>query len=641
VLGDRAAGEAPADRGRGVGRLGEIARSFWILPVVGALIALATWELLPLGVAGGLDPSAVNGVNLAADLGLSQGNEFAWTYGPLGFLEEPSVAGEWTAALGVLYTALVRVALATSLLWAARRSFGIAAGALLTYAVCAITGVEAAPLSLAVVWALVGVDPQRPPWVRPLLTIGGGAFAALEILIKLNIGVEILFLLAIGVAAMPGRRLRNLAEFGGSFVLTAMGLWLLCGQGVSNVDDFVRSAFQIISGYSAAMGVEAGAVEWDWIAAVVIVAIVVAATAWTTRATPRRTRIASLALVAALCLVSVKQGFVRHDVGHILTFVAALAAPLLALRWTAGDRFAAATALIAISLLAAPLTGRAERQVYRPLAAARDGFDQLRIGIDSGRRTALAEAEKAAARAEYAIDPKTLAILERGSVHVFPWETSVVWAYDLNWEPLPVFQAYQAYTPALDQLNADALTGTDGPQLVLRHLTLRGTATDSIDGRYQPYDSPATTRAMLCNFRAARTTERYQVLERRPDRCGPEIPVKTVTGAHNEPIQVPAVGPDEVLFARLDGLEPSGIGKLRPVLYKDVRRLIGLDDHVYRLVAPPAVNGILISAPPSSDFPAPFALAPNPATITLGKEDGFGSGPDAFTVEFFKVRIER
>ena len=329
------------------------------------------------GVGAGLDASGVNGVNLAARLGLAQGTEIAWTYGPLGFLEQPSVAGDWTAALGVVYTALVRFALATSLLWAARRSFGLGAGLVLAYAVCAITGAEAVPISIAVVWCLVALDPERPAWARPLLTIGGGAFAGLELLVKLNIGIETVGLVAIAVIAMPGRRLRGLAEFGAAFAITAIVLWFASGQGLGQVDDFARATFEIIGGYSAAMGTEAGAVEWDWIAAAAMIATVLGATAWATRAQPRATRVGSLLVVAALCLIAIKQGFVRHDVGHVLTVVAVLAVPLLALRWSGGERFAAAAAVVAFSLLAAPLTGRAERDVYTPLADAGDAFEQL------------------------------------------------------------------------------------------------------------------------------------------------------------------------------------------------------------------------------------------------------------------------
>ena len=201
--------------------------------------------------------------------------------------------------------------------------------------------------------------------------------------------------------------------------------------------------------------------------------------------------------------------------------------------------------------------------------------------------------------------------------------------------------AYGAYTPELDRLNAEALAAADGPEIVLRHLGLGEVPNASIDGRYAPFDAPATTRELLCGFRAVRTTDRYQVLDRASDRCGPEVAVETVEGRYNEPIAVPRAGPDELLFARIEGLEPSGLGGLRTALYKDVRRLIGLDDRVYRLVGANAADGLLISAPARLDFPAPFALAPNPATITLGKDAGPASGPDSFDVEFFKVRVNR
>jgi len=612
-----------------------------ILPVYGALIALASWEPLPLAVSSGLDPSAVNGVNLAANLGFDQGTGFIWTYGPLGFLEEPSVAGEWTAALGVIYTVLIRVALATSLVWAARRSFGLVAGALLAYAVCAITGAEAVPISIAIVWCIVAVDPARPDWVRPLLTFGGGAFAALEILVKLNIGIEAAALIAIAVVTMPGPRLRNIGEFVGAFVIALLALWLVTGQPLGDLGDYLRNSIEIVSGYSAAMGTEAGAVEWDWIAALLMIAVTLGAAVWTTRDLPPAARLWTRVLIAALCLVTVKQGFVRHDVGHILTLVALLTAPLLALRWRGVERFAAAAAVVAFSVLAAPLTGRAEADVYRPLAAADDAIEQIRTGIDAGRRDAAAEAQRAAARGAYLLDPKTLALLQSGSVAVDPWEASAAWAYDLDWRPLPIFQEYAAYTPRLDELNAAALADDGGPDLILRHLTTAGRATDSIDGRYAPFDVPATTRAMICNFRAVRTTDRYQVLERIPNRCGPEVKAGEVEGRYNEPIDVPPVGSDELLFARVEGVEPRGVGRLRTMVYKDVRRLIAVDDRVYRLVGATAANGLLLSAPPSLDFPAPFAIAPNPTTITLGRDDGFASGPDSFAVEFFKVRVNR
>ena len=39
-----------------------------------------------------------------------------------------------------------------------------------------------------------------------------------------------------------------------------------------------------------------------------------------------------------------------------------------------------------------------------------------------------------------------------------PIETSLIFGFpEFRWRPLPVFQAYVTYTPALDELNADLL----------------------------------------------------------------------------------------------------------------------------------------------------------------------------------------
>ena len=50
---------------------------------------------------------------------------------------------------------------------------------------------------------------------------------------------------------MPGRRLRSAAEFAGTFAITLLALWLLSGQGLGNLDDYLRNSYEIVSGYSA------------------------------------------------------------------------------------------------------------------------------------------------------------------------------------------------------------------------------------------------------------------------------------------------------------------------------------------------------------------------------------------------------
>jgi hypothetical protein len=102
----------------------------------------------------GLDSSWIVGLNMAAAEGLDHGTQFVFTYGPLGFLEEPMVIDSTLATLGGAYLLAMRAALAASLLYAARRSFPWPAAAALALLASAIVGPTpgAVPLALAGLW---------------------------------------------------------------------------------------------------------------------------------------------------------------------------------------------------------------------------------------------------------------------------------------------------------------------------------------------------------------------------------------------------------------------------------------------------------------------------------------------------------
>ena len=85
-----------------------------------------------------------------------------------------------------------------------------------------------------------------------------------------------------------------------------------------------------------------------------------------------------------------------------------------------------------------------------------------------------------------------------------------MWAYpELKWRPLPVFQNQLVLSRALDQVNADALSGTNGPERILRAKPTIVT------------QAPETTLALLCGYRHLRAAGNWQVLARAPtSRCG-------------------------------------------------------------------------------------------------------------------------
>ena len=414
-------------------------------------------------------------------------------------------------------------------------------------------------------------------------------------------------------------------------------LWFASGQGLGNVDDFLRSSAQIVSGYSQAMGIEQPPTGWDGALAGAATLVIAGLAAWTTRGLPPGRRVATVAIVLIAAFFAAKQAFVRHDGGHAGVFAGIAIAALAAIQARAiAERAIVAVGVLVLALTAAPIRGISQSEIFRPVDAATMAFEQSYDVFIPGERGELVDAGRERLRDQYDLDPAILAELRTGDVHIDPWEALMVWAYDLDWDPLPVFQAYAAYTDDLDSRNAEALASPEGPEFVLRRRTTPDSAIGTVDFRYGAFDEPATVRAMLCNFRATRSDDEYQLLERSEDRCGTAREFGPIDVEFNVPIPVPRVGDDELLFARVIDDVPS---RLRSFVYKDVERTITLDEIPYRFIGSNAENGILVSAPKDLDFPAPFAFAPNPTSIMFGKESGLGAGPQDLQVEFFAVPV--
>ena len=132
----------------------------------------------------------------------------------------------------------------------------------------------------------------------------------------------------------------------------------------------------------------------------------------------------------------------------------------------------------------------------------------------------------------------------------------------------------------------------------------------------------------------------YQLLERSEvDRCGPERPLETVEADYGEPVTVPRAGPRDAVFARIDGVDPAGIERLRTLLYRSSIRRFGLGPARVRFAASNAAGGLLISAPRALDYPRPFNLAPDVRSISVDSERGFATTTPTLGYEFFAVPV--
>ncbi|HEX6116090.1 MAG TPA: hypothetical protein VFY99_03250 [Solirubrobacterales bacterium] len=611
--------------------------STWTL---GLLVFCLTW-------AGGfvaprpfsLDISTYAGLSLAAELGIDHGAELIFSYGPLGFLKTYLAFHEWPARLAVLYGIVLHLALSVSLVWAARRSYPL----LLALAAALVAALlmrgdlgadavrtDAAVVGLALIWCIAALAPGSPAWVRRLVLVGGGAFAAIELLAKLNTGLVVLALVVVTAIALEEHRRRNLGILGAVLLGSLVALWFAAGQGIGDVGPFLSGSWEIVSGYSSGARLEWETRDFDYVLAPAIVAVV-GALAWlATKGWPGPRRLATLGILAIVAFTAFKAGFVSHDEFHMATFFATMLGACIALPVSRlGLRIGAGLAIAGIAI--AGFTPAFEGYpLTDPTENIRTGAETLATLADPGRLEDEIETSRAAAAAAYGLDERTLAALEGRTVHVDPAEAAAVWAYGLQWRPVPAFQPYVAWTEDLDDRNADALESAGAPERILRQ------AANPL-GRYPGFDSPATMVAMLCNYAPLHTGGAWQVLGRIPDRCGEPRSIGSASGASGEPIEVPPAGRGELVVGRVDGVQVDGLERLEAMLYRPGARRVSFDEgDGYVFIEGTAANGLLLRAPEGLDYPGEFGLAPNSDQIRF-----LTPGTDEITVDFYAVPIGR
>ena len=291
----------------------------------------------------------------------------------------------------------------------------------------------------------------------------------------------------------------------------------------------MRSGFEVSSGYSTAMTSTgppgplflALAIVFSW------VLLIVALFRIRDRAWP-----IAFAFLAPLFLVF-KHSFVREPLhmGMIFTFVPLLWAVVLL--FSEAGRRQLPQLLPSVSIVAAVMLvalGRPDDIPWRiPLAA-----DRLPMEITS------------------AIGSRPVAI--------FPYECVYAPVNGLNFRPFPVLQAYSAYTPYLDGLDAAFLEDSrSAPPFILFDWK-------SIDGRHPLLDVPATTVAMYRHYDLEASAGGHLVLRRRrAPRFGPARPVATRQLFIGRPFLIPASR--HPLIARIH-LELTPAGKLRELVFR-------------------------------------------------------------------------
>jgi hypothetical protein len=571
---------------------------------------------------------------MAAERGLDFGTQIVFSFGPLGFLDFPGAYVVDLGRLAFAWSALVHLFFCVSLLWASRRAFGLIVALAITIFAASMPSSDPILIGAAVVCAAALLD-EWSPRLRLVFALAAGALAGMQLLGSLRAGPVLVVMALAVLLGLPGRR-RTLPAFAAALVVSFSFFWFATGQGLGNLDDYALNTASVLSGYSSSMVYVLPGRWWQFPAFVLAVFALGALAYAAGRRWDAPRRAGLFVMVAAVAFMMFKHAVVRSSPGSAGICLAALLAVGLAL----APHVRRSLAVGAIVLLAA-LTYVGNQEGFSSVtfdfeARAESFVTQLKDMVKPGGLAEQQLAGREAMQAYYALTPRQLALLRSGSVHVASLEAGAAYAYELDWDPLPVFQQYTAYTERLDRLNAAKLESSSAPDRILWE---NAPAVDptfvnvrpfpgTIDERVPAWDSPAEMVQMLCRYRVEDWDKRWAVLRRSPDRCGRERPLNSVTVGGGEAVRLPATGPDEALVVRVDGLGVSGLERLRALLFRAARRHAIFDRRTWNVIPGTAGDGLLLRVPRWADYPGPFALSSKTASVGFEAESAsltFGS----------------
>ncbi|KZS64553.1 hypothetical protein [Mycobacterium pseudokansasii] len=610
----------------------------WQRCLAALVTAVLFWPQSSVDADIGVDPSWEAAVALARIHHLAWGPEIVFTYGPLAFLQNTAYYSTQQAVLATLYQVGVIAALFLGIAAALSRRYPATTslvGAFVTTGITAILLGSMYPevvVLAAFAWAgplLLHDDLKRSTVF--ITSVALAAVGGFELLVKFNTGP------VIAIIALAASILRDWRALGRHCVtVTAFAVsipiwWLLAGQRLGNLPVWLRYSGQIVSGYIEGQAVP---VPLDAVGAVLLtvawLVVVCAMLVRGGRLIPRSYAV----LVAVTSVLIAKSAFGRYDTNHFsallgLMIITVAITPLYGI---VRRRFEIAAVLILVVFLAGTLV--IEQRPVAVLQAPVRAMDRLATLAFPGRAAAHIRDSKARQRRHYGIPERFVKTIGSAAVHVDPDETSVVWAYDFDWRPAPVFQTYSAYTPALDGLNSETLG--DGPQFVVSRQSPTSPAT-GINDRLDVQENPLYSRSLLCDFGVRGAENHWELLARSQPRCGPLVPISEVVVRDGNSVTVPA--PTRPHTAVLVGIDLDRtivdrlfMGSLIPL----TTFTVVLDGVSYRLTAGNAAEPFLVNTP---DSVTATNLKIHSHTIGVGRTRSLGQHDPTARLRFYEMRV--
>ena len=598
-----------------------ICNTLFILSIVASFVILT-----PTFPRMGTDPSWIQGVNAVTDARMAFGEDFIFTYGPYAALSTKAFSPklDW-----LMFPASIFLAFCFSVV--GLMVFGNRAFLPKVLFLFSLVAFSTSELLFSSYLLLVALAVYK---MVNKLSVGTGSLTARDYsgVVFLSAGIAlislvkvsylasaILILLPVSLYALRMRGAKILLFALVTYIVSVTSLWVLSGQALASLPEFVLNSRDIVGGYTEAMAIDPRAVVWPislYLIAVCAFLGVLVASEFEGRAA----KILLIATFGAFYFSAFKLGFVRHD-GHAYTAGGAViigCSALLALR-VSWQRFA--LFLFAVFVWASihvNLVGKKKKHQFRAVTAkvsatcegAIEGFYKRFFDYKSFENTYWADLAKiSAVRAV----PKV-----EGSCDVYPKEISGLIASGNIWSPRPIFQSYSAYTPKLADLNRQHLLSDKSPENIFFEI-------DPRDNRFPTIEDGSSLPLILRNYKLVGPAG--PSLHLRRDGFVQDVALTPVISSSvavlGEKVQMPESTGGALYFTA--DVEKSPLGKLASLAYKPsllrirVTLLTG-EEKTFRIPSQMAKAGFMINpfVADTEGFAALYAGedAPRAETIT-------------------------
>jgi len=552
----------------------------------------------------GLDPSWMLGLNWVRNIGVQWGNDFIFTYGPLYYFAGCAIPDFFSPKAFLLINFGINLFIAA-----------IKAGVVFLFYRRVNSPYKMYSAIFAGIVMLLCV--REHLWIHYLypeliimfatMLLCDSYYELCEMVIVQYVkfsffNIALILIISLSILYIFRRKYKIAVIFAGSYIALSILLWIISGQNIKNLLGYIYTGLQISNGYTSAMNhhfVDSTVFNIFVFAFITIGAFVIILIYFAIKR--KSFYFISMLFISPQIFLLFKQSFVRADI-HAYSFMGTL--PIIVLYLAFVSVLLPPTTLpssqksqlFAINLhkwvitIAIIITWVSISVTNVRFLPNNNMYQVLRDYVSYEDRT---KESKQYIRNYYNnYNELTHYINTNEKTDIIPYDISLLYAYDLNWQPRPVIQSYANYTPALDKLTARHFITEKAPDKLIYSI-------QAIDGRYALFDEPETFRTVLTNYSSIADNDTYLILEKKQQVKPVTMKeIHSVTVKTGEIIEVP-IRKDAYIFMEIKW-DFHLFGKLANFLFKTTYAYIELqsdDDSMtrYRFVHKTAANGLFVS----------------------------------------------